>query len=238
MRTCSARNSQQPAVLWLCGFRSDITGSKATALFNWAKKKHRSYRCFDYFAHGASEGAIEDFTLSHAVEDTLSVITDWEQDHLILAGSSMGGWVALRVMQILNERKTSVKISGMVLVAPAADFTEQLIWEKLDPKIKNQVMESGLYRRPSAYAHEPYIITRKLIEDGRKHLILDKPFRCSCPIHILHGTEDEDVPWQHSLKFMSVVEGSITLSLVKGGDHRLSQPEHIDQLIRAIEAMR
>jgi pimeloyl-ACP methyl ester carboxylesterase len=233
----STGGKAQPAVLWLSGLRSDISGKKATALFDWAEKNKRAFRSFDYFAHGASGGAFEDFTLSRAIEDAFAVLADWKQKKIVLVGSSMGAWVALRIVQILAERGEEDKIAGLVLIAPAPDFTEKLMWEKLPAEVQEEIMQTGSYHHPTPYSDDPYIITRKMIEDGREHLLLDKIFHCPCPIHILHGTKDEDVPWHHAISLMNVVEGNITLTLVPEGDHRLSTPENIELLIRAIDAM-
>ncbi len=235
MRTSVGRG--MPAVLWLSGFRSDISGLKACALFDWAEKEGRAYRCFDYFAHGASEGEFEEFTLSRAIDDALHMIEDWKQEKLVLAGSSMGAWVALRVLQILDQRGEAGRICGLVLVAPAPDFTEKLMWEKFPPDIQNEIMEKGSYRVTSKYAKEPYPITRALIEDGATHLLLGQSFHCPCPVRILHGTNDQDVPWQHAVTLMNVLEGNATLSLIRDGDHRLSTDENLAELIRTVKGM-
>jgi pimeloyl-ACP methyl ester carboxylesterase len=225
------------AILWLGGFRSDITGNKVTALWQWAEKKKRAFCCFDYFAHGASEGAFEDFTISRALEDAFAVLADWGQKKLVLVGSSMGAWIAMRIVQVLKERGEGDKIAGLVLIAPAPDFTEQLVWEKLPPESQDKIMREGVYHHPTPYSDQPYIITRKLIEDGRQNLVLNQIFHSPCPIHILHGTNDEEVPWQYSVSLMNIVEGNITLTLIPEGDHRLSTPDNIAQIIRAVEAI-
>lgn len=175
--------------------------------------------------------------MSRAIENALGVLANWKQKRVVLAGSSMGAWVALRIVQILEKRGEADKIAGLVLIAPAPDFTEKLIWEKLPPEIQAQIEETGVYHHPTPYADEPYIITRKLIEDGREHLLLDRIFHCPCPIHILHGTRDEDVPWQHAIALTNIVEGNVTLTLIPEGDHRLSTPENIAQLIKTVEAI-
>lgn len=237
MRTSAANNKTQASVLWLGGFQSDITGAKADALFQWAGEKNRNYRCFDYSGHGASQGPVSGFTLSRGIEDALAVHEDWKQDKTILVGSSMGAWIALRLTQILVARKQSEKLAGMVLIAPAPDFTERLMWDKFSEKIRNEILQKGVYHQPSDYSDEPYPITRELIDDGRKHLILDKPYECPCPVHIIHGLNDADVPWQQTMELVNVLQGCVSLSLIKGGGHRLSSPKNLQMILRAVEGI-
>lgn len=232
-----AGESPHPAVLWLGGFHSDMTGIKATALLDWAQEKGRPYRCFDYSGHGASGGDFREFTVSRGIEEALAVLDDWRRSPVVLVGSSMGGWIALRLMQVLTQRGRNEKISGAVLIAPAPDFTERLMWSKFSNQAKAQIMKKGFCEQPSAYSDESYLITRALIEDGRRHLLLGKPYPCSCPVHIIHGTKDPDVPWELSIELMASLQGQVSLSLVKDGDHRLSKPEHLAEIIRAVEAI-
>lgn len=236
MRTSSPIGTTRPAVLWLGGFQSDMTGAKAVTLFDWAQNNSRACRCFDYSSHGASEGVPEDFTLSAALEDALAMFDDFNQECTVLVGSSMGGWIALRMLQVLESRQQGAKISGIVLIAPAPDFTEKLLWPSLTKKAQKEIVEKGIYYLPTPYSEKPHVITRALIEDGRRHLIMDKPFDLHCPVHILQGTKDTDVPVSHVMELVNILNGNVTLSLIKGGDHRLSTPDNIAQMLRAVEA--
>ncbi len=231
MRTTNGGN--EPAFLWLSGFMSDMSGSKASALFDWAVAQNRRCRLFDYSGHGASSGTMADFTLSRAIEDALAVFDDFAAQRCVLVGSSMGGWIALRLLQLLDARNDTAKIAGLLLIAPAPDFTEKLLWPSLPQRAQNEILEKGVYYVPTRYGDMPYPITRELIEDGRRNLVLNQPFRVPCPVHILQGTKDKDVPPGHAMELMSVLDGNVTLSLIKDGDHRLSTPDNLAQMLRA-----
>jgi pimeloyl-ACP methyl ester carboxylesterase len=155
----------------------------------------------------------------------------------VAIGSSMGGWIALLLAQALRagRLKGAGSLSGLVLIAPAVDFTEVLMWERFPPDIRRQLQETGSWRRPSEYSEEPYLITRQLIEEGRKHLLLGGLIESGCPVRILQGVKDEDVPWQHAVTLVSrLARDDVVLTLVKDGDHRLSRPEDIERLIAAV----
>lgn len=235
MRTVRAAKTDRPALFWLGGFRSEMNGLKATALFSWAGKTGRCCRLFDYPSHGASEGKPEDFTLSDALAGALAMLDDFNQASAVLVGSSMGGWIALRMIQELAARNEAQKIAGLVLLAPAPDFTEKLLWPSLTKKARKEILEKGVFYQPSAYGDAPYPITRKLIEDAKEHLVMDRPFDLPCPAHILHGLKDKDVPVSHVMELMGVLNGRVTLSLIKTGDHRLSSPDNIAQMLKAVE---
>jgi pimeloyl-ACP methyl ester carboxylesterase len=150
----------------------------------------------------------------------------------VLVGSSMGAWIALLAAQARPD-----KVASLLLLAPAADFTEALIWARMTPDIRSEVMERGAWQRPSAYGDGPYPITRALIEDGRRHLLLGEPIELGCPVHIIQGMKDPDVPWQDTLKLLETLSGNPTLTLIKNGDHRLSTPEDLARIEAALDAI-
>jgi pimeloyl-ACP methyl ester carboxylesterase len=156
----------------------------------------------------------------------------------ILIGSSMGGWLALLLTRELKRRgrNGAASIAGMVLIAPAVDFTEELMWKRFTPEIKRELEATGVWARPSQYSAEPYLVTRQLIEDGRQHLLLGGLIETGCPVRILQGVEDPDVPWQHAVELTArLASDDVVLTLVKDGDHRLSRPEDIERMIAAVK---
>jgi len=232
------REGKGPPVLWLGGFKSDMRSTKVEALDAWAERSGRAFVRFDYSGHGESGGAFEDGTISRWCEEALAVRQRFVSDPPILVGSSMGGWIALLVARHLAEVHPALAPKGIVLIAPAVDMTERLMWQRFPEEIKRTVEETGVYLRPSAYSEEPYAITKGLIEDGRGHLLLGRPIRIGCPVHILQGMQDPDVPWNHAMELVEHLPGdSVSLTLIKDGDHRLSRPEDLERLIAAVEAM-
>lgn len=231
-----ARQGASPCVVWLGGFRSDMASTKAGHLDQWAAANGRAFTRFDYSGHGQSDGAFEDGTISRWLEDSLAVLAS-AGERPLLVGSSMGGWLALLAAQALRESGRS--IAGLVLIAPAVDFTEALIWAALPDEIRREVIETGFWKRPSAYATDGYPITRRLIEDGRRHLLLDgPPLVLGCPVHILQGMQDRDVPWQHAMRLVEHLPGDeVVTTLIRDGDHRLSRPQDVERLVAAIEDM-
>lgn len=222
-----------PTVVWLGGFKSDMTGTKAEALAAWAADARRAFLRFDYSGHGASEGRFEDGTISSWLSDALIAIDALTKGPLILVGSSMGGWIAALVALRRKER-----LSGAVFIAPAPDFTEALIWDLMTGPERDEVMQKGRLVEHSPYSAEPTIITRALIEDGRRHLILDGPIDIACPVRILQGMADPDVPWKHAVKFAErLLSDDLELTLLKSGDHRLSKPDEIAKIIAAVLAV-
>jgi len=232
------RAGASPPVVWLPGFRSDMRSTKAEALDRWAAACGRALVRFDYSGHGQSGGAFEDCTVSRWLEDTLAVLDRFVADRPILVGSSMGGWIALLATRELLRSRPERSPAGLVLIAPAVDFTERLMWDRFPDSIRRALVETGLYELPSVYSDEPYPITRALIEDGRRHLVFGSPIATACPVHILQGIQDPEVPWGNAMQLVEHLPGdSVTLTLVKDGDHRLSRPEDLERLTRAIEAM-
>ncbi|MBI1340402.1 alpha/beta fold hydrolase [bacterium] len=219
-------------VVWLGGFHSDMTGEKATALHRAALADGRAFVRFDYSGHGESAGRFEDGDISAWRADALHVLDRLTTGPQVLVGSSMGGWIALLAALARPER-----VAGLVLLAPAADFTERLMWDRFDEDARRSIVEDGRRMRPSAYG-DPYPITHALIRDGRSWLILDRPIPIEVPIHILQGGADPDVPPDHARRLVDAVTGSdVVFTLIKDGDHRLSRPVDIDRLIAAVRAL-
>jgi pimeloyl-ACP methyl ester carboxylesterase len=233
-----AQAGAAPGLFWLGGYKSDMKGTKAVALADWAAGAGRACVRFDYSGHGESEGAFTDGTIGRWLADSLAVFDAYCRGPQILIGSSMGGWLALLLRRELKRRKGDGKaaVAGMVLIAPAVDFTEELMWKRFTPEIKRELETTGVWARPSQYAAEPYLVTRQLIEEGRKHLLLDGLIETGCPVRILQGVEDPDVPWQHAVELTSrLASDDVVLTLVKDGDHRLSRPEDIERMIAAVK---
>ena len=227
-----------PGLLWLGGYKSDMKGTKAVALDDWAAQAGRACVRFDYFGHGESEGAFTDGTIGCWLADSLAVFDACCRGPQILIGSSMGGWLALLLARELKRRGGSgaASIAGMVLIAPAVDFTEELMWKRFTPEIKRELEDKGVWARPSQYADEPYLVTRQLIEEGRNHLLLGNLIETGCPVRILQGVEDPDVPWQHAVELTSrLASDDVVLTLVKDGDHRLSRPEDIERMLQVVK---
>ena len=232
-----ARDGTSPGVFWLSGYKSDMKGTKAVALAQWAEQAGRGCVRFDYSGHGESGGAFTDGTIGRWLADSLAVFDACCRGPQILVGSSMGGWLALLMVRALRARGQGelASVAGMVLIAPAVDFTEELMWKRFTPDIRRELEEKGVWARPSAYAAEPYLVTRQLIEEGRQHLILGGMIETGCPVRILQGVEDPDVPWRHAVELVSrLASDDVVLTLVKDGDHRLSRPEDIERLIAAV----
>jgi pimeloyl-ACP methyl ester carboxylesterase len=233
-----AQAGAAPGLFWLGGYKSDMKGTKAVALADWAAEAGRACVRFDYSGHGESEGAFTDGTIGRWLADSLAVFDACCAGPQILIGSSMGGWLALLLARELKRRgrNGAASVAGMVLIAPAVDFTEELIWKRFTPEIKRELEETGIWARPSQYAAEPYLVTRQLIEEGRKHLLLGGLIETGCPVRILQGVEDPDVPWQHAVELTSrLASDDVVLTLVKDGDHRLSRPEDIERMIAAVK---
>ncbi len=193
----TAPSASDLTYVWLCGFKSDITGSKVMCLEAWAKEAGHGFLAFDYSGHGESGGAFEDGTISQWREDALDAIDGLTDGALVLVGSSMGGWMALLSGLARRER-----IAGMVLIAPAPDFTEKLMWPEFTPRQQEEIMSEGKTLRPSDYG-DPYPITKALIEDGRSWQILDEPIDLACPVRILQGAATTASPASRTLRASS-----------------------------------
>jgi pimeloyl-ACP methyl ester carboxylesterase len=228
----------RPGLIWLGGFMSNMRSTKATFLDEYAAREGRAYLRFDYSGHGESDGKFEDGTVGTWLEEALAVIRGESRRRQILVGSSMGGWLALRCARVFAESGEAGRLAGLVLMAPAVDMTQRLIFEKLSPEARAALEAEGRCVIPSAYSDSPYVITRNLIEEGQRHLILGTTIRTHCPVHILQGMKDEDVPWQHAMTLVEHLAGDpVVLTLVKDGDHRLSRASDLALIAQAIEAL-
>jgi alpha-beta hydrolase superfamily lysophospholipase len=229
------REGDIPGLFWLSGFRSDMAGIKATAVDRFAGERGLAATRFDYSGHGRSEGDFATGTISRWLEEAEVVFDLATHGRQILIGSSMGGWLALL---LAAARRETGRIAGMVLIAPAYDMTRALMWDRWSKKAQKEFAETGLHFARSEYAAEPYPVTRALIEDGDRHLIADRLVETACPVHILQGREDDDVPWRHAAALVShLASDDVVLTLIKDGDHRLSRPEDIQRLEKAIAGM-
>jgi hypothetical protein len=220
-----------PTVLWLGGFRSEMSGTKAQALADWAAAAGRDFLRFDYFGHGVSFGAFEEGTITRWRADALAVIDSLTEGPLVLVGSSMGGWLACLAALARPER-----VQALVLIAPAADFTERLLAPSLPAEGRAAIERDGVWRRPSLYDPAGYPISRALLEDGARWSILPGPISITAPTRILQGGADPDVPWRHALELAMALEGEdVVFTLIRDGDHRLSRDSDLARLIAALE---
>ena len=222
-----------PCVVFLGGFKSDMTGEKASHLADWATARGQAYVCFDYRGHGQSDGDFEAATISDWRDDALDIVDAVAEGPLILVGSSMGGWLMVLVALARPQR-----IAGLVGIASAPDFTEELIWGRMDGAQRARLARDGQLAQPSDYSEEPYVITRQLIEEGRRHLLLDGEIPVTCPVRLIHGLDDRDVPWQVSLRLAERLSApDVELTLIKGGAHRLSAPADLARLESGLDRL-
>ncbi|HEY5126664.1 MAG TPA: alpha/beta hydrolase, partial [Bradyrhizobium sp.] len=218
-----ARAGVAPGLFWLGGFNSDMQGTKALALDAWAAEQGRACVRFDYSGHGESGGAFIDGTIGRWLEEAVAVFEQFCRGPQVVIGSSMGGWMALLLAREIARRPGSpASLAGLVLIAPAPDFTEQLMWNGFSPEVQKEIETKGVWLRPSQYG-EPYPITRALIEEGRNHLLLGSAINVGCPVRILQGAQDPDVPWQHAFALAHrLPSDDVVLTMIQDGDHRLS----------------
>jgi pimeloyl-ACP methyl ester carboxylesterase len=225
-------SGEGPTVVWLGGFRSDMTGTKAQALAEWALENNRAYVRFDYYGHGESSGKFEDGTISRWREDALAVLDELVSGDVMLVGSSMGGWLACLATLARPDR-----VKALILIAPAADFTSMLMAPEMTEADHAEMAATGAWLRPSDYG-EPYPIARTLLEDGARWSILPGPVALNVPVWILQGGQDADVPWRHALALSeAVISENSVFTLIRDGDHRLSRPQDITRLIAAVEEL-
>lgn len=228
-----------PGVFWMQGFNSDMISTKATALAEWAEANGVAITRFDYSGHGQSDCELADGSISQWLADTIAVFDHLTEGPQVVIGSSMGGYLAMLLLRALKARGDLVdRIKALVLIAPAWDMTEQLMWAQFPDDIRRTIEVEGVWMRPSAYG-DPYPITRKLIDDGRLHLFGGQDWEPGVPIRILQGRLDPDVPYAHAAKLMDMAAGTdIEMIEVPDGDHRLSRAEDLELLIRTVEAVR
>jgi pimeloyl-ACP methyl ester carboxylesterase len=232
-----ARAGSGPGLLWLGGFNSDMRGTKALALDGWAAEHGRACIRFDYSGHGESGGAFIDGTIGRWLEESVAVFEQFCRGPQVVIGSSMGGWIALLLARELAKNPVrNAALAGLVLIAPAPDFTEELMWKGFSPEIRQEIETNGLWLRPSPYGDgTPYPITRALIEEGRNHLLLGSSIDVGCPVRILQGAQDPDVPWKHAFELAHRLPADdVVLTVIQDGDHRLSRPQDIARIIAAV----
>ena len=233
----ASQTGREPGILWLQGFKSEMTSVKPTALAKWTAQQNLAFTRFDYSGHGRSDGRFEDGNLSAWLEEAVAVFQQLTSGNQIIVGSSMGGNLALLLLRHLMEHDAAAadRIKALVLIAPAWDMTEELIWPRLDAAAKASLLETGVWMRPSRYGDDPYPITRQLIEDGRNNLLGRTPWYPERPVRILHGREDPDVPFNHAERLLDILQGpDIELHEVPDGEHRLSRPEDLGRLFGLI----
>lgn len=217
--------------MFLGGFMSDMTGTKATALEAFCKSRGQAFLRFDYFGHGASTGAFRDGTIGRWRDDALAVIDRLTEGKQILVGSSMGGWIMLLAALARPKR-----VAALVGIAPAPDFTEDLLWPSFTPEEQRRLLAEGAITIASQYDPRGYTVTRRLVEEGRDHLLLSGTVKIACPVRLLHGMKDDDVPWKTSLRLAERLAGEdVRVTLVKNGDHRLSTEADLALLQRTLE---
>ena len=224
------RSGRTPGVIFCAGFKSDMTGGKALALERWCAAGGRQYTRFDYQGHGQSSGAFADGTIGQWRDDALAVLDTVTDGPQVVVGSSMGGWIALLLAVARPEC-----VAGIVGIAPAVDFTQALLWPRLTDEARRQIEEEGVWHRPSEYGREPYPITRRLIEEGRNHLLMPGPIPFDGPVRIVHGMQDEAVPWEHALRVSAALRSDdVAVTLIKDGEHRLSRNSDLERLCRTV----
>jgi pimeloyl-ACP methyl ester carboxylesterase len=224
---------KSPGIVFLGGFMSDMTGTKAMALEAFCRERGQAFLRFDYFAHGASSGAFAAATIGRWKDDALSVLDRLTEGRQILVGSSMGGWLMLLAARARPER-----VAALVGIAPAPDATEDLMWRRLSPAQQQAMWRDGSLTIPSAYDPAGYMLTRQLIEEARSHLLLRAPLAVACPVRLIHGMRDPDVPWPTSLRLAERFAGAdVTVTLVGDGDHRLSRADDLARLRRTLDAL-
>ncbi|MGY8662022.1 alpha/beta hydrolase [Bradyrhizobium sp. UFLA05-109] len=239
-----ARSGKGPGLVWLGGFKSDMQGTKAVALDDWAAAHGRASVRFDYSGHGESGGDFAAGTIGRWLEESVAVFERFCEGPQVLIGSSMGGWMALllareirkRAGQEASKQTSKPSLAGLVLIAPAPDFTEELMWKNFPASVKQEIETKGLWLRPSEYGDgSPNPITRNLIEEGRNHLLLGSAIDVGCPVRILQGAKDPDVPWQHAFALTHRLPADdVVLTLIRDGDHRLSRPQDIARILAAV----
>ncbi len=221
---------KSPGVVFLCGYQSDMTGTKVIALEAACRTEGRAFLRFDYSGHGVSQGAFEDLVLSDWVADALAVLDQCTDGPQVLVGSSMGAWI-----MVLTALARPERVAGLVGFAPGPDFTEDLLWGRATDEDRATLMRDGIWRRPIGDGGDEFVVTRALIEDGRKHLVLRGPIPIHVPVRLLHGTKDESVPWTTPERLQECLESDdVVLTPLEGADHRMSKPEEMGIVVRTV----
>lgn len=223
----------RPGVVFMGGFRSDMTGSKATHFEALCRDIGVDYLRFDYTGHGQSSGDFADGSIGDWSRDAIDALDHLTDGPQIIIGSSMGGWVMLNVALARPDR-----LHALVGIAAAPDFTQELMWASMTAAERDALMRDGYIEQPNDYSDEPYLITRKLIEDGRNHLRLGAPLPIHCPVRLVHGMADTDVPYQLSERLMGhIASDDVELTVIKNGDHRLSDAHPLNLLSQVIRTL-
>jgi pimeloyl-ACP methyl ester carboxylesterase len=230
---CRHSPGSSPGVLFCGGYTSDMTGTKATALEAHCRAGRRQFTRFDYMGHGLSGGRFADGTIGGWAADATFVLDHVADGPQVVVGSSMGGWIMLLLALARPER-----VRALLGIAAAPDFTEDLLWPQAGPEQRAALEREGRWIQPSAHGEDPYVVTQALLDDGRANLLLREPIPIRCPVHLLHGQQDEAVPWQTSLKLAEKLESEeVTVELIKAGDHRLSRARDIERLFQVVDAL-
>jgi len=226
-------NEQKPGILFLGGFMSDMTGTKATHFEEHCVRRGLAYTRFDYSGHGQSSGKFAEGTIGQWSRDAVSILDHVATGPQILVGSSMGGWISLLAALARPDR-----VCGLIGVAAAPDFTEDLMWAQFSDAQKKTIEETGALIEPTDYGDDPYTITRALIVDGRNHLLLRAPINLPIPVRLVQGMQDPDVPWQTALKLADkLTSDNVEVHLIKSGDHRLSKPDELAEITHHIDVL-
>ncbi|WP_349363352.1 MAG: alpha/beta hydrolase [Roseitalea porphyridii] len=232
------RDGGAPGFVWLGGYRSDMDGTKAVELDRWCGERGLACTRFDYSGHGQSGGEFRDGTISRWLGESMAVVEAFARKPVILVGSSMGAWIALRMVQELNAGAASDPVAGLLLLAPAPDFTSELHEPHLTDAQRRDLDQKGYFEEPTPYGPDPNIFTRALFEDGRENRVMTGPIDTFCPVHIIQGQADPDVPWQHAQRLFELLsKDDAVIGYVKDGDHRLSRPQDIALIAKAAGAL-
>ncbi len=235
VKTLVGADNTPAGFVWLGGFRSDMAGTKADTMVKAAHEMKCAALRFDYSGHGISDGEFVEGCISRWAAESLEVIRQKTHGPQVLVGSSMGAWIALRVVQELHKMGEADRIGGLLLIAPAPDFTRELMEPEFTDHQRAEIETKGYLEEPSEYSDEPTIITKLLIEDGRENLVLDKELSVGGPVRILQGMQDPDVPWQHALRVVeTLANDDVQMTLVKDGDHRLSRDQDLELLTKTL----
>jgi len=224
-------DGQGPTVVFFPGFMSDMEGSKALALDEFCQSRGQAFVRFDYSGHGQSSGEFTDGTIGAWAQDAIAIIDQLTDGPLILVGSSMGGWIALLTALARKDR-----VQAYVGLAAAPDFTKELCWDKYSDEIKETLRRDGVYYEACDYDDDPYVMTLKLLQEGNDHLLLDKTIDLDCPVRLIQGQQDPDVPWQTAQRISDrLTSDDVVITYVKGGDHRLSTDADLKRLCQVVK---
>lgn len=237
-RAGDVQNTGASGFVWLGGYRSDMEGSKAIAIDDHAVKLGLSCTRHDYSGHGQSGGAFIDGTISRWLAESIAVFLKFTEGPQILVGSSMGAWIAIRMVQELQKLGEGARVHGLLLLAPAPDFTKELYEPKLTDDEKAALESQGYFEVPTSYGPDPNVFTKNLFDDGAQNLVMKGILQLGAQVHIIQGMEDPDVPWEHAMRLMEHLPADdVTMTLIRDGDHRLSRDKDIAKIIQSLDGM-